>query len=501
MALLILLLIISALILAVISIIYLYLSWNFKYWQKRGVKGPKPILISGSFPKSRQGICNLIDELHEIYLYYKTTEKFVGLFSGRSPKLFIVEPKLAVQILTKHFKHFRDNESSKWTSPKVEKLRLCSPFVTTGDAWKERRAEFTPPLSINRLRAFYPTMRESAQKLVDFIKERPNEFLDTKELSNRYTTEFISNFIWGLEANAFTSTELSPIHEMANKMLLQSLKCVAYYIRTATWPWLRLLKPVPFFAPAADRFFMKLAADASGARLKSSTERCDVINHLLQLKEKKTLTDVQIAGHTTTVLIDGFETVANVISHFLLLLSRNDRVQEKLRQELINTAEDITFDELNELPYLDQCLHESLRIFPPLTILFKICTEEITLENSNNSKVTINPDDVVCISSYSFQHDADFYENPEDYWPERFDEAFGGLRKYREMGVYLPFGDGPRICPGMKLGLVEAKVVIWKTLRNFKLKPSERTRKDNKIMSSSFLLTVDGNIEILFEDL
>lgn len=91
---------------------------------------------------------------------------------------------------------------------------------------------------------------------------------------------------------------------------------------------------------------------------------------------------------------------------------------------------------------------ETLRLFPPLPTLFKLCTKPIELNIDGNSKLQLQPNDVVYISSYSFHYDAEFYENPELFWPERFDEKLGGVRKYREMGVFLPFGDGPRMCPG-----------------------------------------------------
>lgn len=66
----------------------------------------------------------------------------------------------------------------------------------------------------------------------------------------------------------------------------------------------------------------------------------------------------------------------------------------------------------------------------------------------NGSKVELKPGDVIYISSYSFHHDPEFYDEPEKYWPERFDEDLGGVQRYRDMGVFLPFGEGPRMCPG-----------------------------------------------------
>lgn len=132
----------------------------------------------------------------------------------------------------------------------------------------------------------------------------------------------MAKFIWGIEENTFESLSThSTLHQMANQMLQQSLRCVRYYGKTDAWPWLRKIKPVPFFPATSDKFFKQLALDALEQRMLTNLKQNDVINHLLQLRQKKSLNDVQIAGHTTTVLIDGFETGAIVIAHCLLLVS------------------------------------------------------------------------------------------------------------------------------------------------------------------------------------
>lgn len=52
---------------------------------------------------------------------YKTCERCVGVFSRHVPKLFILDPVLAAEILTNNFTKFRVNESSKWVKKLVNK--------------------------------------------------------------------------------------------------------------------------------------------------------------------------------------------------------------------------------------------------------------------------------------------------------------------------------------------------------------------------------------------
>ena len=57
----------------------------------------------------------------------------------------------------------------------------------------------------------------------------------------------------------------------------------------------------------------------------------------------------------------------------LLELSRNQDVQTKLRNELLEHGADPTYDQLsNGLPYLDVVVHEVLRVHPPLVEITRV---------------------------------------------------------------------------------------------------------------------------------
>lgn len=58
---------------------------------------------------------------------------------------------------------------------------------------------------------------------------------------------------------------------------------------------------------------------------------------------------------------------------------------------------------------------------------------------------------MLLIPIYSIQHDSDIYANADQFAPERFDESVGGIKRYKDNGTFLSFGDGPRICLGCKI--------------------------------------------------
>lgn len=90
-------------------------------------------------------------------------------------------------------------------------------------------------------------------------------------------------------------------------------------------------------------------------------------------------------------------------------LARNQNVQDKLREELKHAADydshRIAYEALMDLPYLDQVVHESLRMNPPLTFSNRVCTEPIEIAGVKGHKFTIEKGMRVFIPLLSFHHD------------------------------------------------------------------------------------------------
>lgn len=92
---------------------------------------------------------------------------------------------------------------------------------------------------------------------------------------------------------------------------------------------------------------------------------------------------------------------------------------------------------------------ETLRINPPAGVASKVCTIETELTDYKDKPVTIEKGTIVQIPTYCFHHDPEHYPDPEVFNPDRFSAANGGLKAYRDKGVFLGFLDGPRMCLGV----------------------------------------------------
>ena len=73
----------------------------------------------------------------------------------------------------------------------------------------------------------------------------------------------------------------------------------------------------------------------------------------------KTLTELEFR----TFILAGMDTTSNATSRLLHLLALNPSVQEKLREEILDAqaGEEVSYDQVMELPYLDAVTRETLR--------------------------------------------------------------------------------------------------------------------------------------------
>lgn len=90
------------------------------------------------------------------------------------------------------------------------------------------------------------------------------------------------------------------------------------------------------------------------------------------------------------------------------------------------------------------------------------------------------------IPIYAIHNDPDIYPNPDSFDPERFSDE---NKKNRHPMAFLPFGDGPRNCIGLRFGLMQSKVALIKLLTNFKFSPTKRTTVPMTFDSTSLVLS------------
>jgi cytochrome P450 len=186
----------------------------------------------------------------------------------------------------------------------------------------------------------------------------------------------------------------------------------------------------------------------------------DLLDMLLNISDDNgnLMSDKQIRDEVITIFTAGHETTANLLTWTLYLLARHPDVLAKLRHELdtvlqgkIPTAED-----LQQFVYTRAVLNESMRFRPPAGIMMRRISKDTELDG-----YLLKQGGLAIFSIYNIHHHPDFWQQPEQFDPERFlsDES----RRFS----FMPFGTGERICIGNHFALLESQLLLSMILQHF----------------------------------
>lgn len=237
---------------------------------------------------------------------------------------------------------------------------------------------------------------DTAKKLIAHVDEKLTKAHDIRDISLRYTCDMISNSIFNVDAHSF-STENPEIFKHCNKIM------------TGITGALSSLMPKQMFPTESAAFFKRLLIDAIGHKNDVSYKRDDFLTHILASQQKKNLSVDEMLAQTWTIFMESFETSGIALSFMLYELSKNQKIQDKLRKEILENLNDddnlMRYETMMELQYLDQVFHETLRLHTPLMITTKVCSENYEIEGSKGHKFQMQKGDVALISMYSIHRD------------------------------------------------------------------------------------------------
>ncbi|KAH5720028.1 hypothetical protein HBI17_255530 [Parastagonospora nodorum] len=183
-----------------------------------------------------------------------------------------------------------------------------------------------------------------------------------------------------------------------------------------------------------------------------------------------------LRGQVLNLLTAGRDTTASLLSWTFFLLVRHPSVMQKLRDEVsAMCALDFALSRqrLRKMRYLQNVLKETLRLYPPVPINSRTAQKSTTLPigggEKRESPILVAEGMSVLFSPYALHRRPDLYGmDAAIFRPERWDEpvplhANSATTKY----CYIPFGAGPRMCPGMDFALTETAYTIVRILQEF----------------------------------
>ncbi|MFN2135124.1 MAG: cytochrome P450 [Candidatus Promineifilaceae bacterium] len=188
------------------------------------------------------------------------------------------------------------------------------------------------------------------------------------------------------------------------------------------------------------------------------------------------LSDDLIRDQLLTMLIAGHDTSTALLAWALYLLGAHPQTLARATAEARAgiVAQELGDDTQAEMPYLDQVIKETLRLFPPIHVGNRFAREDLDLLGYHVPQGTR-----LMVSNYLTHRDEAVWEEPDAFCPARFDRARRGSEEARRQPLsYTPFGGGPRNCIGATFAQVESRVVLARILQQFdlQLSPGQKVR-------------------------
>jgi cytochrome P450 len=190
----------------------------------------------------------------------------------------------------------------------------------------------------------------------------------------------------------------------------------------------------------------------------------DVLSLLLAQQGKEdALNDEDIRNEMVTFVLAGHETTATALTWACHLLSTHPQVQEKLAEEAqaILGDREPTMEDIPRLTYAANVFNETLRLFPPAGMFGRRALQETTLGGYEIPKGA-----TIMLSPYITQRDSRYFQNPEEFIPERWETP--PPAKFS----FFPFGGGAKMCIGEPLARTEGVLILAEIARRFQMLPA-----------------------------
>lgn len=193
----------------------------------------------------------------------------------------------------------------------------------------------------------------------------------------------------------------------------------------------------------------------------------DLLGMLLAMRDEDTgegMSDQQARDEVVTMFFAGHETTAASLTWAFYLLATHPEVEAQLREEIWSVLHGRapTSEELPKLTYMQQVIHESLRLYPAAYLFAREALTDDVIDGYPIPAKTL-----IFITPYITHRNPDYWTDPEQFDPSRFAPQYTANRPRH---VYYPFGEGPHVCIGNHFALMEMQLILAMVFQRFQLK-------------------------------
>ncbi|XP_066257306.1 cytochrome P450 4g15 [Euwallacea similis] len=524
------------LLMPALALFYIYWKLSRRHLNQLAEKipGPSGLPLLGNvmefFGSPNQIFTNIFKKS---YLYGHTIKMWVG------PRLliFLTDPRDIEIILSSHV-HIDKSPEYRFFKPWLGDGLL----ISTGQKWRAHRKLIAPTFHLNVLKSFIDLFNKNSRETVaklekeigrefdchDYMSEATVEILlETAMGVNKKTQDqsgydyamavmklcdilhlrqtklwFRPDFIFNLTSTfKYQKQLINVIHSLTRKVIQKKKADFERGIRGSTAEVPEEVKTQKYEKIDAPSNALEGTSYGQAAGLKDDLDvdddvgekkRMAFLDLLIEASQNGVvINDEEIKEQVDTIMFEGHDTTAAGSSFFLCQMAAHPDIQERVIQEIdeIFQGSDrpATFADTLEMKFLERCLLETLRLFPPVPIIARQLQQDVEL--------TSNPDHVlpvgatIIIGTFKVHRLKEIYgPNCDQFDPDNFLPEKAAARHYYS---FIPFSAGPRSCVGRKYAMLKLKILLSTILRNYRIK-SNLTEKDYKLQGDIILKRADG---------
>ena len=346
-------------------------------------------------------------------------------------------------------------------------------FTANGADWRRQRPMVMAGLDPTHVKNYFPALVKVTERFARRWRRAADAraTIDLQADLMRYTVDVTAGLAFGADINTIES-DRDVIQQHLDKVLpslFRRLMAPFEYWRYVKLPADRALaRHLEELHKAVDGFIA-----AARKRMQEEPARRAEPTNLIEAmiaardSEGSGVTDSDVAGNVLTMLLAGEDTTANTLAWMIWLLSRNPAALERARSEVHSVlgAERMPsrYDELGSLPFVEACANETMRLKPVAPIIILEAIRDMVVGG-----VEIPAGQLVMCLMRPPAVDEKYFPDPQKFDPARWLEPTAKSASSAKR-VAMPFGAGPRLCPGRYLAMLEMKMVIAMLLAGFEL--------------------------------
>ena len=328
-------------------------------------------------------------------------------------------------------------------------------LTSEGEHWQRQRKLIQPAFHKSQLVLLLDNMQQTILSELKNIKT--GEPADIFPVFNDLAFQTVVKSIFNIAISNADVASLQHTTEVTQKMLVQELRQPFL-----VW-WFNLSGKTKKHLDLTQksRTILKGLVEE---RKRSNKKHNDLLDMLLDARydDGTSMEENQLVDEILILFAAGHETTSNALTFTCELLARNPQAQSKILDEVrrIKSESDDIAHWIKNAAYTKLVIEESMRLYPPAYFIDRVNIEEDTF----NGK-TIPKGSTLLFSVYEIHRHPDFWDNPEDFIPERFLDENTKFSKN-----YFPFGAGPRMCIGNNFAMYEMILAIVAMVEQFEIK-------------------------------